>query len=190
LRGVIEGLLEDAENGFEDFFREALAQAWQRYQDTIEAIKGYDNTLREAANQQRDCKRFLALEGVGPLNAINLYLSLGSPEMGSFKHGRDASACIGVSPVQHSSGGKTRIGHVRKEIRNGYVRSCLVSGAMATVQHLMRREAKTKKELWVQQVAERRGVRCAAVALANKTVRTAFAMLTNDTEYQAEALVA
>jgi transposase len=73
-------------------------------------------------------------------------------------------------------------------VKHNAVRSCLVVGAMSAVNHATRRTAKTKKDLWIQQLVERKGKRCAAVALANKTVRTAFAMLTNNTEYKSELL--
>ncbi|EHK6028878.1 IS110 family transposase, partial [Vibrio parahaemolyticus] len=57
-------------------------------------------------------------------------------------------------------------------------------GAMAVVQQVEKREAKTKKECWLKSLIERRGKKCAAVALANKNVRTAFAMIKNGTDYQ------
>ena len=156
----------------------------------IDSIKKYDGYLEKAANQHSVCKSLQAIEGVGPLNAINLYIALGCGEMGQFKKGRDASACIGLTPTQHSSGGKVKLGSIGKYVKNHTIRSTLVCGAMAVVQHTLRRTAKTKKDLWIQQMVERRGKRCTAVALANKTVRTAFAMIANGTEYKAELLAA
>ena len=190
LSGVIESVLEDADNNFSMPFRDALYTGWQQYLTNLESIQKYDICIEKAANKSRECKRLLALEGVGPMNAINLYISLGCGEIGLFKKGRDAAACIGVTPIQHSSGGKVKLGSVGKYVKNKNVRSCLISGAMAAVNQATRRKAKTKKDLWIQQLVERRGKRCAAVALANKTVRTAFAMLSNGTEYKAEPLTA
>lgn len=190
LSRVIEDLLEDAENDFSMVFRKAINTAWEQLQSSIVSIKEYDSYIEKAANQHKQCKKLQAIEGVGPLNAINLYISLGCGEMGIFHKGRDASACIGVTPIQHSTGGKVKLGSVGKYVKNNAVRSCLVAGAMSAVNHATRRTAKTKKDLWIQQLVARRGKRCAAVALANKTVRTAFAMLTKGTEYKAELLPA
>ena len=67
------------------------------------------------------------------------------------------------------------------------LRSQLICGAMAAVNQAVLREAKTKKDVWLKGLVERRGKKCAAVALANKT---AFAMLTQGTEYKAELLAA
>lgn len=57
---------------------------------------------------------------------------------------------------------------------------------MAAVTQAVNREANTKKDVWIKGLVERRGKKCAAGALANKTVRTAYAMLTQGTEYKAE----
>ena len=171
-------------------FRDALYTAWQQYLALVETIIKHDGYIEKAANKHQQCKKLLALEGVGPMNAVNLYISLGCGEIGSFKKGRDASACIGLTPIQHSSGGKVKLGSVGKNIKNNALRSCLVSGAMSAVNQATKRTAKTKKDRWIQQLVDRRGKRCAAVALANKTVRTAFAMLSKDTEYNAELLAA
>ncbi len=190
LSGVIQSLLEDADNGFSMVFRDALNTGLQQYLTNVETIQKYDRCIEKSVNQHRECKRLLALESVGPNNAINLYISLGCGDIGVFKKSRDAAACIGVTPIQHSSGGKVKLGSVGKYVKNKQIRSSLVSGAMAVINQVIKRKAKTKKDLWIQQLVERRGKRCAAVALANKTVRTAFAMLSNDTEYKAEPLTA
>ena len=116
---------------------------------------------------------------------------LSSPETDILKYheyskGKDASACIGLTPLQHSSGGKTKIGSIGKYVKNTTLRSQLIIGSLSAVSYIANRKAVTKKDAWIQALVERRGKKCAAVALANKTVRTAFAMLTQGTEYKAE----
>jgi len=177
MNSVIQDLLEDADNGFSYVFRQAIHTAWQNLLTTIEQVKKYDKLIKEAASEHPECRRLQGIEGVGPLNAINLFLALGCSDIGEFKKGRDAAACIGLTPIQHSSGGKTKLGSVGKYIKNGAVRSYLVNGAMAAIRHALKREPKTKKDLWIHNLVDRRGKKCAAVALANKTVRTAFAII-------------
>ncbi len=119
----------------------------------------------------------------------NLYIALDcQPEI--FNKGKDASAFIGLTPIQYSSGGKVKLGSIGKHVKNSMLRSNLVVGAMSAINRIITREAVTKKEAWIQALVARRGKRCAAVALANKTVRTAFAMLTQGTEYKAELITA
>jgi transposase len=190
LGGVIESVLENAENEFSMAFREALNAAWQHHLVVIKSIATYDQCLEESIEQHEDCKRLLKLEGVGVINAVNLYIALGCADLGSFLKGKDASACIGLTPIQHTSGGKVKLGSIGRYVKNSLLRSQLITGAMAAVAQVCKRTAVTRKDLWIQELVARRGKKVAAVALANKTVRTAFSMLTHGTEYKAELLAA
>lgn len=186
----IEGILEDGSNGLSTECRAALLVAKEQFSFLIQAVQRYDTCLNNSASLHPDCKKLLKLEGVGTLNAINLYLALGCGELGTFSKGKDASACIGLTPIQHSSGGIIKLGSIGKFSRNSALRSQLVCGAMAAIIQIMKREAKTQKEVWLKALVDRRGKKCAAVALANKTVRTAYALLTQGTEYKAELVSA
>lgn len=190
LSGAIQTVLEDADNGFAFPFRQALDAAWQSYLSLVDSIKIYETALEGILKEHPDCQKLLALEGVGVINAVNLYITIGCSDEGVFKSGRDVAACIGLTPVQHSSGGKVKIGSISKRSRSPSVRSCLITGAMSMVNQMGKRAPKTEKERWLKQLIERRGKLCAAIALANKTVRTAFALLTQGTEYKAQPLMA
>jgi len=146
LGGVIESILEDAENGFSMAFREALDTAWRYHLTIVKSISSYDACLEQIVEEHADCKRLLKLEGVGTINAINLYLALGCADLGPFNKGKDASACIGLTPIQYSSGGTVKQGNIGKYVKNGLLRSQLITGAMAVVAQVTKRTAITQKE--------------------------------------------
>ncbi|MBO1256334.1 IS110 family transposase [Alteromonas sp. 5E99-2] len=187
LISTIEFVLEDAENGFSFEFRKMLQSSLALYLCLHETIESYDHALEKWVNDTPDCAKLMKIEGIGILNALHLYINLLSGELGHFKQGKDASACIGLMPVQYSTGGKVRLGAIGKR-KSTSLRSLLITGAMSVVQQVVKREARTKKEAWLKALIERRGKKCAAVALANKNVRTAFALMTNKTEYKLELM--
>ncbi len=135
LKGAVESTLEDAENGLSFEFRSALDAAWQQYLSITKSVNIYDDSLEKAIEVHSECKKLLKLEGVGTLNAINLYIALGCAELGVFEKGKDASVCIGLTPIQYSSGGKTKLGSIGKYVKNRVLRSHLITGAMSAVNH-------------------------------------------------------
>jgi len=126
------------------------------------------------------CSRFTALEGVGPIGAMSLHATIGSGA--AFSKGREASAFVGLTPRQYSSGGKANIVGLSKRVGNRKLRSVLIQGALAYVYRM--KEPRSAKDRWLKDLIERAGPRRAAVALANKNVRTAWAMVAQGTEYQ------
>ncbi|TLU59450.1 transposase, partial [Thalassotalea litorea] len=147
-----------------------------------------EREMEAQIKQQPQCHQLMALEGVGPKNAMRLYLMLGGQGK-NFSHGREASACIGVTPKQYSTGGVVTLGGIGKNQGNKRLRSSLIQGAMAVVKVVNKREPRNHKEKWLKQLIERIGSRRAAVALANKTIRTSWAMLKHGEAYQAPQAV-
>lgn len=184
----IPDILEDAENGLPDCLRQALFLSFEHYQDTRRRLAQIEAQLKRLVRENEACRSLLALEGVGPVNALGLYLAIGDGH--AFKNGRAAAACIGVTPKQHSTGGKVKLGTVGKNRGNRRLRYTLFQGAMSIVKQLEKRPPRTEKEQWFFELIARRGVRCAAMAYANKTVRTAWALLRHNTAYQAVTLEA
>jgi transposase len=124
-------------------------------------------------------KRLQQLRGVGPIIATALVAAVGNGEQ--FANGRQMSAAFGLTPRQHSSGGKERLLGISKR-GDTYVRSLLIHGARAVI-----RTAKDKDDRlsqWITRLAARRHLNVVTVALANKTARMAWAMLKNSTDYR------
>jgi len=178
----IPEILEDAENDLSFPMRKAVLQMWALYSRLDDDFEVINNELIQLTAQDFDCQRLMKLEGVGPITAVRLKIQLGSGE--HFNSGRQVAACIGLTPKQHSSGGKVKLGSVGKGSCDKPLRSCIFLGARAVVSKLKSRPAKTEKERWLKALIERRGVNCASMALANKTARTAYALLKNNTDYK------
>lgn len=188
LREAIPYVLEDADNGLTAQFRTCLKVMYEQFTNLIDQIVTMTQNLEQAISQDKICKRLQSLEGVGPICSILLKVALGQTE--HFRKGREASACFGLTPVQHSSGGKQKIGSISKKCGHNMLRSALYRGALTVVCKLEKRESRTEKERWLKALTTRRGKKVAAISLANKTVRTAFAMLKNDEEYKPQLLTA
>jgi transposase len=183
LRKGLPSILEHTEADIPTPLKETLYLLWEQWLTQLNLVDELSKLLDKAVKSNSICKRLMKLEGVGPISALGLALRLGKTDI--FKDGRGASASIGLTPKQHSSGGKERIGHISKVSADKRLRSILFEGAQSVIKYVSKRPAKTQKEAWLQALVLRRGAKIAAIALANKTVRTAYAILRDDSEYQA-----
>jgi transposase len=179
-------ILEDGENELPDQYRPTLHLLYGRLCDLREDLEWLNDELKRLVQQHPVCRRLTALEGIGPVCSVLLYATLGTGE--AFANGRQFSAYLGLTPKQFSSGGRVNLVGIGKRVANRRLRAILIQGARAYVDHL--REPKTSKDRWLWAIMERSGKCKAAVALANKNVRTAWAMLTQNTEYQRYPLAA
>ena len=103
----------------------------------------------------------------------------------AFSSGRNLAAWIGLVPRQHSTGGKDRLGGISKQ-GNRYLRWLLVTGAMAVIRYA--RQHGTQR-LWLARLMERRALKVAAVALANKIARMAWAMMVRGERFEEKKLL-
>lgn len=182
LKRRLPEILEDAENGLPLSVRESLHEAWRLWQHQARSLQELEQLLARRVQATPACAALEQLESVGSKNAVGLYVALGDGRQ--YKNGREAAACIGLTPKQHSTGGKVKLGSIGKFTGNQRLRSSLIVGARSVVNALARREPRNDKECWLKALMERRGPGRAAVALANKTVRTAWAMLYYHAPYQ------
>ena len=142
-------------------------------------IEEYDKLIESMFKQSEGCQKIAKLEGVGVLTATALLACIG--DINLFKNGRHLSAYLGLVPKQYSSGNKQKLLGISKR-GNVYVRSLLIHGARSAVRAAAKKD--DHKSNWIKEIQQRRGNNIAAVALANKTVRTIWAILKNNRNYQ------
>ena len=185
LRAAVPVWLEDAENGLTSRFRELLNGLWDDLKTLDRRVAELDREIDVIAQSDPVAKRLQQLRGVGPMVATALVATVGNAEQ--FTNGRQMAASLGLTPRQHSSGGKDRLLGISKR-GDAHLRSILIHGARSVI-----RTAKLKDDRlsqWVTSLAERRHPNVAAVALANKTTRIAWAMLRHGTNYEPDYIAA
>jgi transposase len=127
-------------------------------------------------------RRLESIPGIGVIGATALVATVADPS--AFKSGRDLAAWIGLVPRQNSSGGKERLGGISKQ-GDRYLRRLLVAGATSVIQHARRHP---EKHSWIAKLLARKPAKVVAVAVANKTARIAWAIMSRGGVYSAPAL--
>jgi transposase len=181
LRETMGIVLDDRDTRLPTCLKNTLGLLWERYQLTVEQLTKAEKYKAALVSQLEPCQRLMDLEGIGKVCASMLYANIGDGS--EFKNGRQASVYIGLTPKQHSSGGKTYFTGIDKLGGNKELRAALYQGALSVISKLPS-EPRTVKEAWLIELVKRAGVKRTCIALANKTVRTAWALLATGESYE------
>ena len=148
-------------------------------------ILEFDRRIMAWHRSNAASRRLDAIPGVGPALATALVASVVDPW--AFRSGRDFSAWVGLVPKQHSSGGKDKLGGISKR-GDRYLRSLFTTGALAVIRYA--KIHGTRHRPWLTALLARRPTKVAAIALANKIARIAWAMMAKGERYKEPAALA
>ncbi len=151
--------------------RRLFACMAKEYERLAAHIKEVEVELADWHRNNECSQRLDKIPGVGPVSAALLIMKI--PDPAAFKSGRDFAAFLGLTPTDHSTAGKVKLGGITRA-GDKALRSTLVVGATAVIQHVM----KTGKGApWLVDLLKRKAPKLAAVALANKIARTAWKLM-------------
>ncbi|MBA0018214.1 IS110 family transposase [Xenorhabdus nematophila] len=176
--------LENAENDLTSMSRELFQELLFELKEQQQRLKALDKRFNHLNVQQEDIGRLLTLPGIGPLGASALMVALGDSK--DFKNGRHFASYLGLVPREHSSGGKVRLLGITKR-GDSYLRGILIHGARSVVYRVQKLpdEQCNGLQRWLKGVIARSGINKAAVALANKNARIAWALVNQQSVYEA-----
>ena len=142
-------------------------------------ILEFDRRILAWHRSNETSRRLDTIPGIGPALATALVASVADPK--AFRSGRNFSAWIGLVPKQHSSGGKHKLGSISKQ-GDRYLRSLFTAGALAVIRYA--KIHGTKHRPWLTALLARKPTKVAAIALANKIARMAWALMAKGERYK------
>jgi len=173
---LIKGL---AEAPIPPLARAALAETCGQIENCVQRIEGLEKQIIAWHRTNEPSRNLATIPGIGPITATVLAATVPDPSI--FKNGRHLAAWLGLVPRQNSSGGKDRLGHITKA-GDSYIRRLLVIGATSVIRYA--RDKAPGEATWLKGLLERKPPKIAAVALANKMARIAWAVLTREEVYR------
>jgi transposase len=174
-------LLEDASNDLPVPFRHLIDRLTEHLKELDRQVKEFEKEIIAWHRGSELSRKLEDIPGIGPLAASALVASIADPH--SFENGRQVSAWLGLVPRQHSSGGKPTLLGMSKR-GDAYLRTLLIHGARSAILAAQRKVDNTNG--WLTNLLTRRHPNIAAVALANKNVRTVWALLAHGREFKAD----
>jgi transposase len=180
----VRALLEDADAGVPGLLREALGEAIREIAELEERIRAIERQLATAAGPAFVVSRLRTIPGIGVLTATALVAAVGDVQR--FPSARHFASYLGLTPREHSSGQRRRLGAISKQ-GDTYLRMLFIHGARSVLHHAKSKTAPATDRLrtWALQIERLRGHNKAAVALANKLARIAWAVWRNGNDFAA-----
>lgn len=172
-------LIEDAENELPSTFRLLIQRLLDHLKALQEQVDEIEVQIKAWHRASEASQRLEKVPGIGPLTASALVASIGDAK--NFDNGRQFAAWLGVVPRQHSSGGKPTLLGMSKR-GDAYLRTMLIHGARSVIYRATQR---ADTDSWLVKLTTRRNKNVAAVAMANKTARTVWALLAHGREFKA-----
>lgn len=181
LRRLVDAVLEAGATGeVTVYFVQQLAELRGEWRHLEEQIKQAEQAIQAHVQASPACGQLMEVPGVGVLTASAAVATVGRARQ--FRSARQMAACLGVTPREHSSGERRRLGGVTKR-GDPYLRTLLIHGARATVKASRGKDDAHSR--WIQSLVQRRGFNKAVVAVANKNARIIWALLTSGERYRA-----
>lgn len=159
--------------------RQVISSLCQQLIDSNGRVHWFDKQIAKASRTDERTKLLQTIPGIGPVTASAIIATVGTPKQ--FNSGREFAAWLGLTPLNRSSGGRERLGRISK-MGDQYIRKLLVCGMTSRV-----RQAKARPgdiDPWLRALLERKPARLASVAMANKTARVIWAVLTRNEPYK------
>jgi transposase len=164
-------------------FRVLLGQLQLELEQLTARIEQMDAVIQQTARENEACQRLTAIPGVGPVTATALVAAIGNGA--GFRRGKDLAAWVGMVPREYSTGGKQKLLGISKR-GNSYLRRLFVQGARVVMQY--RSKQAPGLSAWLSRLIARTHQNVAVVALANKLIRMAWAVLCKNERYRAPLL--
>jgi transposase len=176
---LLDVVADPSDKRVPEIVRACLAALGAQLRRLKEQILEFDRMIRAWHRSSEMSLRLDDCPGIGPVLATALAATVADPK--AFRSGRNFSAWIGIVPKQHSSGGKNRLGGISKQ-GDRYLRGLFVAGALAVIRYA--KIHGTKHRPWLRALLARRPTKVAAIALANKIARMAWAMMAKGERYK------
>lgn len=183
--GLLTALIEGEEGVLPDAVVELARVLLAQIDDLSTRINTLDKEIRERAAQDEAVARLMTMPGIGVITATALVTFAPAPEV--FAKGRDFAAWLGLTPRQHSTGGRERLGRITRMGQRD-IRRLLITGAVAVVRWAARKGA--PEGSWLARMMAKKPRMLVAVALANRMARMAWAMMSKNESYRVPATVA